>query len=292
MPEFNLINSMISRFKDPGFLRSNRFAMILKMNDKVRTAVGNPSYLEMNTRLSQFCSSVTVPGKTFTSIERRVAGPNRKVPYLQSYGDGNLSTTFLFSADSTEWVMFEKWQNMIINPLNRRLGYYEDYAMGCKLMVLFIPNYIKDYNQVVSAAELRSLPGFVVDEIYPSNVVVNDGNLSSEGSEYLKLKVDFTFRDMYAAHFNEMVRSGYVGLDESLFSPGGVLLDPNANIPQTETRETTAARMNALAKNGFVITPGINDMALERNRAYLDLTPKPPPFSISINQIINLAALL
>ena len=108
----------------------------------------------------------------------------------------------------------------------------------------------------------------------------------------MKLKVDFTFRDMYTAHFDELVKSGYVGLDESLFTPGGVFLDPNANIPVTETPETTANGMNALAKNGFVITPGINDMALERNRAYLDLTPKPPPFSISINQIINLAALL
>lgn len=292
MPEFNLIESMISRFKTPGFLRSNRYAVILKINQKVRTQCGFDNFLEMNTRLSQFCNSVTTPSRGFNTVSRKVSGPDRKVPYISSFGDSPISMQFLFSADSKEWVFFNKWQDMIVNPINRRAGYYEDYAMGCKIMVLMIPNYVKDYNQVLQAAELRRLPGFVVNEVYPSSVVVNDGTLSNGSEGFTTLKVDFTYRDMYTAHFDEMVASGYVALDESLFTPGGVLLDPNASIPKVETAEESTARMNAQAQNGFVIVPGINDMALERNRPFLDLNPKKPPFSISLNQVINLAALL
>lgn len=293
MPEYNLVDSLISRFKNPGFLRNNRYAVILKVNPTVQRECVVGSFSELNTRLSQFCSTITVPSPNFATVDRRIVGPSRKIPFMQTNGEGVISATFLFHADSREHIMFDKWQNMIVNPMNRRIGYYQDYAMGCKLMVLFLPNYIKDYNQVLEAADRKQLPGVVTNEVYPASVQYGGGSLNnSSANEFLTMKVDFAFRDIYSANFDEFVRHGYVGLDETQFTPSGVLVDPNANIPRVETPEEISARMTARAQNGFVIQAGINDMALERNRPYLDLTPNPPPFGISVNQIINLAALL
>jgi hypothetical protein len=292
MPEPNLVDSIISRFKSPGFLRNNRYAVILKVNETVQRECAIGSFSELNLRLSQFCESVAVPSSNFSTTERKIVGPPRKISFVET-NEGNFSAVFTFHADSREHIMFHKWKEMVVNPISRRVGYYADYAMGCKMMVLFLPNYIKDYNQVLEAADRKQLPGIVANEVYPASVTYGGGTLSqSSSSQFLTMSVNFIFRDIYTANFDELVRHGYVELDESQFTPSGLLVDPNANIPRVETPDEVSARMSARARNGFVIQPGINDMALERNRPYLDITPQPPAFGISLNQIINLAALL
>lgn len=292
MPEFNLVDALVAQNKRVGFLRNNRFAIILKLNDRVWTTVGQPQFAEMNTRLSQFCKTVTPPKRGFNVINRKIVGPDRRIPVRHNYGE-EMTVTFNFPADSKEWVLFEKWQELIVDPITRRVGYYQDYAMGCKMLILMLPNYVKDYNQVMEAADRRQLPGLHLNEIYPSAVELNGSSIDSGSTnELASMTVTFSYRDVYTASFDEMVRHGYVLLDEREFNTSGKLLDPNSYLPPVESRESTKARMDALAQNGFVITPGVNDQALERNRAYLDLTPKPVERGLSINQIINLAALL
>jgi hypothetical protein len=292
MPEYNLVDALIAQNKRVGFLRNNRFAVIMKLNERVWTAVGQPQFADMNTRLSQFCKLVTPPKRGMNVINRKIVGPDRKIAVKNNYGD-ETAITFHFPADAKEWILFEKWQELIVDPITRRVGYYEDYSMGCKMLILMLPNYVKNYNQVMEAADQKQLPGLYLNEIYPSSVELNGSTLDTGSTnELATMTVTFAYRDVYTASFDEMVRHGYVSLDEREFNTAGKLLDPNAYLPPVESRESTKARMDALAQNGFVITPGVNDQALERNRAYLDLTPKPQNRNLSINQIINLAALL
>lgn len=289
----NLVDAFIAQHKKLGFLRSNRFAIILRPNEKVfRQMKGSTlDHRTMNIRLSQFCRGVVMPERGISTSSRDVAGPTRKVGYRRNYGD-SLSMTFNLAADAAELIMFQKWQDMVVNPISHRIGYYENYAMGCKMLVLMLPNYVRDYDQVIDAASMNKLPGVMFDEIYPIGVSINDGNLDMDSApnENARLKITFSYRNIFPATFDEMVQSGYVVLDEREFTPSGKLLDPNAQIPPTETAESTRARADKLAQNGFVITPE-NSAAIDRNKEYLNAKPTLNR-SISFNQLLNLGALL
>ena len=301
----NFVDMFMAQMRSTGYLKSNRFATIFRLSQQVVDKTGiTRSLSPYNLRLSMNCKSVTLPERSMSTHDRDIAGPMRKVPYTNVFGDGSATLVFRLPADAKEIGIFDKWQNMMVDPISRQVGYYDDYAKGNRLAILMLPNFVKNYDQVIAAADLRRLPGVVLNEIYPKVVQINEGNLSMDQAAEVTFKVTFGFRDMYLANFNEMVHSGYVELQNIQTD---AVLDNIANIRSEafdySKRVAKDGRVTAffdaqsaeLADDLNINTPYLDVLlndAFEKPELRLNAQDGLLRQNLAINQIGTLAALI
>lgn len=132
-----------------------------------------------------WAESVTIPGRSIATQERRTFGPQREMPYERLYS-GDLDITFMFSAaigggGKQIRSKLESWMDEIINPETNVINSaYENYTGSIKISV--------DYPDGAEAWQIE------VDEVYPKTISpvqlgygIND--------EYLKQSVSFAFRE-------------------------------------------------------------------------------------------------
>ena len=132
-----------------------------------------------------WAESVTIPGRSIATQERRTFGPQREMPYERLYS-GDLDITFMFSSaigggGTQIRSKLERWMDKIINPEQNVINSeYEDYTGSIKISV--------DYPDGGEAWQIE------VDEAYPKTISpvqlgygIND--------EYLKQSVSFAFRE-------------------------------------------------------------------------------------------------
>lgn len=300
----NFVDMFLTQMRTTGYLKSNRFAIMFRLSQPVLTKTGiASSFSPYNLRLSMNCKSVTFPERSMNTHDRDIAGPIRKVPYTSTFGDG-ASFTFRLPADAKEIGVFDKWQNMITDPISRQVGYYNDYAKGNQLAILMLPNFIKNYDQVIAAADLRRLPGVVLNEIYPKIVQINDGSMTTDTLSEVTYKVTFGFRDMYLSNFNEMIHSGYIELqnistDAALQNLGNIRREAfdNSRLVAKDGRvvaffdEQSAELADDLNINTPYLDVLLND-AFEKPELRLNAQDGLLRQNLGINQAFSLAALI
>lgn len=79
------------------------------------------------------CTSVTLPGKSYTTAERRIHGPFSKLPYESIFND--VTASFILSENLMEKDIFQQWQDVVQNKDTGNFGYYDDYITD----ILIIP---------------------------------------------------------------------------------------------------------------------------------------------------------
>ena len=85
-------------------------------------------------RLDLFCSNVSIPTKTITDdVNEQYYGPSRAIADGVTFDE--VTFDFYTGQDFDERVYFEAWQNMIVNPRNYNIGYYDDYAKNCTITI-------------------------------------------------------------------------------------------------------------------------------------------------------------
>ena len=85
-----------------------------------------PTSGQSGERLLFMCEEVEFPGRQIATTEQRIYGPQRKMPYDMTYPE--TSITFRVATTMFERTLFDKWQDLIINPWTNNVGYYKDYA--------------------------------------------------------------------------------------------------------------------------------------------------------------------
>lgn len=78
------------------------------------------------------CSSCSIPGRGFSTVEKYTHGPIRKVPYAELYDD--ITTTFYMPTKMGIHDFFNQWQ-ILIGGESYYIGYYDD-IIGSVIIVI------------------------------------------------------------------------------------------------------------------------------------------------------------
>jgi hypothetical protein len=175
-----------------GFLLPNRFIAIFEnpwLDEKFQFSKRN-----INTRLSLRCFTVHVPQRYFSTHDRDIAGPKRKIPYNTDYDE--LSMQFYCGPDLMEVNLFQDWMDGILNPVTRHASFYDDYAKNSKITLLFVHNSLKTIDGIMYAYRAGNLSGIRFLEVYPRVISINGGPLEwASKSTPLFITVTFGSRE-------------------------------------------------------------------------------------------------
>ena len=150
---------------------------------------------QMDKRMTLRAFSVNVPGKYFSTLDRDIAGPKRRIPYTATFDD-ELTLQFYCSTDMAEFGFMQKWMDGIVDPVTRYVSYYDDFAKNTKITLVFIPNTMKTMEQIMTAYQSNKLRGIRFTEVFPRTINVNGGTVEwSSNNKPMFTNVSFAFRE-------------------------------------------------------------------------------------------------
>ncbi len=150
---------------------------------------------QMDKRMTLRACSVNVPGKYFSTLDRDIAGPKRRIPYTATFDD-ELTLQFYCSTDMAEFGFMQKWMDGIIDPVTRYVSYYDDFAKNTKITLVFVPNTMKTMDQMMNAYQSNKLRGIRFTEVYPRSMNVNGGTVEwGSNNKPMFTNVSFAFRE-------------------------------------------------------------------------------------------------
>jgi len=164
----NRQKDFIAEIKQKGIARNNRFTV-----EFTPPRTSN----EDKRRLFLFCTKATLPGINYATAQNRTYGESREVVYDRMFDPITLS----FHVDRKMVVkdVFDEWTKLIINPVNRNVGWYNDYTTPLSIRV----------------QDLEDRTTYIVQlaEAFPKTVGVVDLD-ASNNAETMKLDVTFQYK--------------------------------------------------------------------------------------------------
>lgn len=155
------------------YLQSNP----IQRTNRFRVTVSFPGQSEV----SFFAESVTLPGRSLATVERRTMGKvsQKDFPYEQLYS-GDLDMSIVMTQDGGERKYFEDWMNFIINENGSIRINRDDYAGTMEI-------------QLLGGGE-ESSSGMTVREVFPKSIgTVTMSN--TEENAYGILPIGLSFKD-------------------------------------------------------------------------------------------------
>lgn len=147
--------------------------------------------------LSIMASSVSIPGRSFMTLEHTMFGTTRRLPYAASYD--SLKIEFLCTNAMTERTFFDAWHQFIMSPSSTYMEYHQDYKANIVIKKLkgsgIVDSLLALEPPTIDPpiAEIGSiLSTYVIQEAYPYRVGAQELS-SSDGNTILKLDVDFYY---------------------------------------------------------------------------------------------------
>jgi len=135
----NRFRSMVAGAE--GFYRPAKFLVVLEFPKTITTTETTDEYSEYTTdlnflgsvkdsireRLFFFCNSASLPERTITDTSaNQYYGPERNIARGLEFSPIELS--FMLDSELSERVIFEAWQNTVINSRTYNLNYYDEYV--------------------------------------------------------------------------------------------------------------------------------------------------------------------
>ena len=160
------IQKFVSKIKGGGLARNNRFAVMF--TPPVKTADTEKVLL--------FCDTVQLPGANFSTVQNRIFGEFREVPYEKLYDQ--ISLSFYVDTEMKVKGLFDDWQNQVSNPMTRTYGYYKDYVTDMTIEV-------QDINDKTRYA-------VVLYECYPKTISSIQMDMNSK--DVMKVTVGFQYK--------------------------------------------------------------------------------------------------
>ena len=153
-------------------------------------------------RLATNCKSVTLNEETwFTSEQGDInAGPSRIFPYKRNTNNASgVRLQFNCGADMFEKEFFQYWMRYIQDPYSRTMRYYDDYAKGSEIFIIFLPNSVPNFDEAVQSvfADPAKITGYRLTEAYPYAISMNGGSLNyQQSSEPLFIDVAMMYHEI------------------------------------------------------------------------------------------------
>ena len=141
-----------------------------------------PGGIQMREHLSMLCDTVSLPTKSLATYEKQIYGPVKAMPYRMTFTEASMS--FIMTDGMTEKKYFDAWQNMIVDPENGNIAYFNNYVVNIN---------IKKFSHTATGSS--DSPTYEVNLIDAWPSIVAEVQLShSGGSEAMKLPVTFQFK--------------------------------------------------------------------------------------------------
>jgi len=177
-PNAKPIQNFVAQVKTSGIARTNRYAVnIAKVPGWSNTSTQN---------ILLFCDQAQLPGVNYSTVQNRVFGEFREVPYEKLYD--SLTLSFYVDTDMKVKEMFDDWMNAISNPNTRTYGYYNDYTTQIDIEVQDI-NDKKRYQLTLS-------------ECYPKNIGTIQLDYASK--DIMKLTVQMQYKNWTATPVTQL----------------------------------------------------------------------------------------
>jgi len=160
------LNDFISNIKSRSLARHNRFTVAI---------AGGLDSPDKNL-VELFCEQAVLPGLNFASQPTRSFGEQREVVYDRNFESINL--TFLVDREMKVKQFFDEWSNLIIDPDNRLVGYYD--------------SYVKQITIITQDTEDSDTYHTFLYEAYPKTI--GAVQLDNNSKDVMKLQVTFNYK--------------------------------------------------------------------------------------------------
>lgn len=130
-----------------GYARPSRYLVLFRKpiimrlaeNDNVSSGTLSAASDDNTKKMSILAHTVSVPQKSFTTFEHRNLGSPYKIPYSVNFDPFTIS--FYCDARMEIKRFFDNWTNLIINPDNGVLSYYDDFITEIEVVLLDVENF-------------------------------------------------------------------------------------------------------------------------------------------------------
>ena len=142
-----------------------------------------------NTEFLTFrCESADLPGKTFSTDNRKTYVITTKHPNGMTFTDLNL--TFICSSNMKEREFFDKWMEIIVGNGSLKSNYYDDFVSENLTVNLY-----KGQGKEKSCR-------FTFHKVYP--LAISSQNVSWATSDVLKLTVNFSYEKWSVEYYKQV----------------------------------------------------------------------------------------
>jgi len=167
------INELVQEIQSSGLAFTNRYEVLV-----YTPRFMGSSRIDLMRSLSLRCDSVTIPGRSLSTVPFRFYGPARNMPYEQIYS-GEVNITFILSEDLRERKFFEEWMSGVSSIYNYKMGFYSDYTSIVDIDVI--------------NRQDQSLYTFTLEEVYPK--AIGDIQMGyDKDNDFLRQDVTLCFR--------------------------------------------------------------------------------------------------
>lgn len=151
-----MINDFVSIVKRRGLARTNRYTISIPFPSGPLWAVDGESARVTNI----LCDTVQLPGVSISTVPQRIYGEEREMPYEKKFEP--VTTTFYVDSEMRVKYAFDLWMAQIVDPLNRSMGYYDNYRRDIEIYVENVDG-SRPMKVVLYEAYPRSAPSIQLD---------------------------------------------------------------------------------------------------------------------------------
>jgi hypothetical protein len=178
-----------------GFARTNFFAV---------TFNGPASITPDPVIVNALCESAQLPGRSISTFEHGMIRHAIKRPY--GYINDDVTLTFYVTNDFYIKKLWEAWLNTVVNDVNDKIGYRDDYAQDIVISVLNL-----NHNEIHQVTLTKA---------YPITINAIELNNGSE-NELMRLTVTLTYEDYTTKSNNFETISSIPDFNSALTIPAG-----------------------------------------------------------------------
>lgn len=121
------LSEFIGSVKSSGLARTNRFAVT------IGTPEGMPTYDSDARMVRMYCEQCTLPGISYATSPVRTFGESKEFVYDRTFE--SIALTFYVDRAMRVKNYFDEWQNLIVNPYTRHVGFYKNYISDIAITV-------------------------------------------------------------------------------------------------------------------------------------------------------------
>jgi len=124
------ITEMFSSIFSSGLAYNNRYEVLINYPNIFRTLNSDAAR-----QIAVRCDSISIPGRSFSTVPYRFYGPARNMPYEPIYS-GELTMSVILSESLQEREFFEQWMNGVCSPNDYKFNYYDQYTAPLTINIL------------------------------------------------------------------------------------------------------------------------------------------------------------
>jgi len=139
---------------------------------------------ELKRNVGMMCNKVTMPNRDINTVDHRMYGPGRQMPYAYSFS-GSVETTFYGDKFLRQRSFFENWQKKIMDIDTHNMKYYDEYVGTMDIFQLGSFSAEQDRDRVTYAVRLY--------EVYPQTIGSYDYGYDQQNTQ-VTVPITLNFR--------------------------------------------------------------------------------------------------